>query len=319
MAAELFTIPKTVPFSTTGALLSGAKAKFFISGTTTLQNTFTDETLATPHANPVVADGNGVFPAIYLDDTLNYKVDITDSLDVSLPGYPINNLATAFSLVADLASNANALGASLIGIEDAAGNFTATEVEAALAEIFSDLASTANSLGASLVGVEDSADNFTATTVEDILAELAFQNESIAFVSWFTDITFKDILIDVSLKASTKYGFELSFELNTNATPDFQFRLHTPDTLTLNASHQAILMVIDDVAGVGQGLNIQGALESTYIINGSAGSQFCFLRGTLDVNAAGKFNIQGRQNTSDASTTAITQGGFFSIQQIKFP
>jgi len=319
MAAELFVIPKTVPLSTTGALLSGAKAEFFISGTTTQQNVFTDETLATPLSNPVIADGNGVFAAIYLDDTLNYKVDITDSLDVSLPGYPINNLATANSLVADLASNANGLGASLVGIEDAAGNFTATEVEAALAEIVSDLASAANALGASLIGIEDSAGNFTATNVEDVLAEIAFQSESIAFVSWASDTTFKDILTDIDLKASSKYGFDFSFELNTDATPDFKFRLHTPDTLTLNTSHQAILQVIDDVAGVGQGANIQGSLDDVFIINGSAGSQFCVLRGTLDVNAAGKFNIQGAQNASDASSTQITQGGVFSIQQIKFP
>lgn len=49
----------------------------------------------------------------------------------------------------DLASTANALGASLIGIEDAASNFTATTVEGALAEVYTDLAA---SSGSSLVG-----------------------------------------------------------------------------------------------------------------------------------------------------------------------
>ncbi len=71
-----------------------------------------------------------------------------------------------------LASTSNGEGASLIGIEDAAGNFTATDVEAALAEIYTDFASTSSSLGASLIGIEDSAGNFTATDVEGALAEI---------------------------------------------------------------------------------------------------------------------------------------------------
>lgn len=66
-----------------------------------------------------------------------------------------------------------------IGIVDAGGNFAATEVESALAEIYTDftltatLASTSNGDGASLIGVEDSGANFTATDVEGVLAELA--------------------------------------------------------------------------------------------------------------------------------------------------
>lgn len=73
---------------------------------------------------------------------------------------------------AALASTASGKGAALIGVEDAAGNYTATTVEGALAEVYSDFGSTANGLGASLIGVEDSGGNFTATTVEGILAEI---------------------------------------------------------------------------------------------------------------------------------------------------
>ncbi len=43
---------------------------------------------------------------------------------------------------ADLASNANALGAALVGIEDVAGNITATDVEGALAEIAAAVSAT---------------------------------------------------------------------------------------------------------------------------------------------------------------------------------
>ena len=109
---------------------------------------------------------------------------------------------------ADLGSTSNALGASLIGIEDASSYYTGTDIEAALNELeaqlggatsttfgfaednvladndavyaaldkldlkWGDLASTANGEGASLVGVEDSAGYFTGTDVEAVLAEL---------------------------------------------------------------------------------------------------------------------------------------------------
>jgi len=109
MAAQLFYIPKAIPLDATGDVVSGAEANFFISGTTTRQDTFNSVALSSAHANPVVADGNGVFPPIYLDDSLNYTLDLTDSLGASLAGYPVDNLATS-GLASDLASTANRNG-----------------------------------------------------------------------------------------------------------------------------------------------------------------------------------------------------------------
>lgn len=74
--------------------------------------------------------------------------------------------------ISKLLSTSTGEGASLIGVEDSAGNLAATNVEAALAEIFTLFASVANGEGASLVGVEDAAGNFTATDVEAALAEI---------------------------------------------------------------------------------------------------------------------------------------------------
>lgn len=74
--------------------LPGSKLTFSISGTSTLQNTFTDEDLQVAHENPVEADANGVFPPIYLDPTLpNYRVKYTTSADVliyQVDDYPSN-------------------------------------------------------------------------------------------------------------------------------------------------------------------------------------------------------------------------------------
>lgn len=83
--------------------------------------------------------------------------------------YVGTNVETALQ---NIGSTNNNEGASIVGVEDAAANFTATDVEGVLAEIISTLASTANGKGASTIGVEDSGGNFAATDVEGVLAEI---------------------------------------------------------------------------------------------------------------------------------------------------
>jgi len=79
MSGELFTLPRQFLLTNSGSLMPGAKAYFYIYGTSTPQDTYQDVALTTPHANPVIADGNGRFPAIYINDSLRYKVKLTDS------------------------------------------------------------------------------------------------------------------------------------------------------------------------------------------------------------------------------------------------
>ncbi len=81
--------------------------------------------------------------------------------------------------MSELASTATGKGASRIGVEDVAGNYSANNVEAALAEaaddlstLKTDLSSTATGEGAALVGIEDAAGNFDAADVEGALAEI---------------------------------------------------------------------------------------------------------------------------------------------------
>lgn len=81
---QLFTLPQQIPLRT-GAVLPGAKLHFSQTGTSTPQNTYQDIDLTTAHANPVIADANGVFPPIYLDASLpDYRVTLTDASDVQL-------------------------------------------------------------------------------------------------------------------------------------------------------------------------------------------------------------------------------------------
>jgi hypothetical protein len=67
-----------------GVPRAGATYSFFQTGTSSPQNTYTDSTLATPNANPVVADSNGLFPPIYLAGNFDYKAILKDVNGVTI-------------------------------------------------------------------------------------------------------------------------------------------------------------------------------------------------------------------------------------------
>lgn len=80
------------PFTTiwnAGALEAGALAHFYVSGTSTAANVYTDDSLGTAHEWPVEADANGIFPAIFLDPAVAYKVIFTPA--GGDPGSPLDN------------------------------------------------------------------------------------------------------------------------------------------------------------------------------------------------------------------------------------
>lgn len=90
---QLLTLPLAVPLSSAGLLLPGAKLSFFVTATSTPQPVYRDIGLITAHTQPVEANGAGVFDPIYLDPSLpNYRILLTDSANVTLPGYPIDNV-----------------------------------------------------------------------------------------------------------------------------------------------------------------------------------------------------------------------------------
>lgn len=73
-------------FGADGALLAGGKAFFYLTGGTTLATVYEDEALGVAHPNPVVASADGLFPPIYLDQAVTYRLKLTDSSgDTSSP------------------------------------------------------------------------------------------------------------------------------------------------------------------------------------------------------------------------------------------
>jgi hypothetical protein len=104
-----FTQPRSDAFDTNGAPRAGAKLYFYTTATTTPLATYADSALATPNANPVVADSAGLFGEIFLTQTATYKVVLKTSADVTVwTADPVPGGTTA----ADLAGLVNAAAIS---------------------------------------------------------------------------------------------------------------------------------------------------------------------------------------------------------------
>jgi hypothetical protein len=123
--------------------LVGGKVYFYAAGTTTPKDTYTSSTGLVANTNPVILNSRGEAD-IWLGDGA-YKMLVTDAAGVQQGGTVdgikgqdqlLVEVATLIdTLRTDLASTASGDGASLVAIEDAAGNYTAAQVEAALAEV----------------------------------------------------------------------------------------------------------------------------------------------------------------------------------------
>lgn len=77
-AGYIFFEPRARPSSANWTNLPGATYTFYVSETTTLATIYSDAALSNPLPNPVEADSTGVFPVIYLDGSVNYRVLLKD-------------------------------------------------------------------------------------------------------------------------------------------------------------------------------------------------------------------------------------------------
>jgi len=119
--SRLFYTPKLVRVNSAGVPYVSARANFFLTGSTTKTDTYTDSDLATASANPVIADSTtGQFAPIYLDPTITYRCVLTDS---------------ASAILDDVDPIAVPYRAGDIDIVDSGGLFDATNVEDALRDI----------------------------------------------------------------------------------------------------------------------------------------------------------------------------------------
>ena len=151
-----------------GVPYAGAKATFYLTGTTTPSVGYQDSGLTTPHTNPVVADSKGLFAAIYLDQAITYKVVVTDANNGAI--ITIDPITYASGSVANVA----------LGALSPAGNkvpyFTSTTA-AALADF--------TSYGRSIVAVASEA-GFKALTNLEIGTDVQAYNGYLADIAAIT-------------------------------------------------------------------------------------------------------------------------------------
>lgn len=95
-----------------GDPVSGAKLNFYQTGTSTRKNTYSESTLTTPNANPVVADSEGRFGAIYLLSDGAYKVVYTDAEGNIIETLDPVDARVATTTAATLAGTASTTGLS---------------------------------------------------------------------------------------------------------------------------------------------------------------------------------------------------------------
>jgi hypothetical protein len=83
--ALLFTLPRVSVIDLAGTVAGRSRLYFYQTGTSTPQTVYADAGLTQELTQPVRASDAGVFPAIYLDDSLqNYKVVCKDANDTDL-------------------------------------------------------------------------------------------------------------------------------------------------------------------------------------------------------------------------------------------
>jgi len=119
-----------------------------------------------------VVQGTYVFVAQGSTNNNFWRVTTADPITIGTTSVALISTDPDSLLRSNLADTSTGEGLSLCGVEDAAGNFTASNGEAVLAEIISTYASTANGDGISKLGVEDSAGNFSSSDGEAVLAEI---------------------------------------------------------------------------------------------------------------------------------------------------
>lgn len=104
-------LPKLHFVDNNGVPCSGCKVFTYAAGTTTKQNSYTDSTGATPNPNPVVLDARGE-AAVWLDQSLSYKVSLAPSTDTDPPGNAYWTIDNISSIGGQLSLSS---GASLVG------------------------------------------------------------------------------------------------------------------------------------------------------------------------------------------------------------
>lgn len=154
------------------AVAAGYRLHTYASGTTTPQTTYQDQAGATPNANPIVLDAEGRCN-LWLDPALEYTFVLRDpDGDLVKTWDDVVGTASTTSVVTSVNTATGDVVLAAVDMEFVEANgytwLTATNAEDAINQV----AERANAPAAESVTIEDAGSNFTATNVEGALAEL---------------------------------------------------------------------------------------------------------------------------------------------------
>lgn len=147
-----------------GAPISGAKIYVYETGTTTDVTVYTDTALSAPHAQPIVADGNGYVAQIFYGGSTALKIVITDADDVTLQ-------------TLDPAPQIGVTGGAASAISfSPTGSLVSTDVQAAIEEVQANIPAGVNENANTLVTSSGTSSAFTITSPDPISAYAADQS-----------------------------------------------------------------------------------------------------------------------------------------------
>lgn len=326
MATYIPLIPVPLQFmDSNGDPLSGGVLEFYLAGTTTPANLYSDSsgtsigTSITLNSDGYPESGGNII-TLFRDTAVDYKIIALTAAAVTI--WTSDELGSALDV---LASTSNGDGASLVGIEDAAENFTATDVEGALAEIYSDLGSTDTSLGASLVGIEDAAGYFSSSTVEGALAEFRaltiYRTKASDTSRASTTTVANDPDLTYAITAAGTYRFEVQVNLDgdSGGTQGIDANVNYSGTQAngtrmvyggyINGSSLGTVNVAV-AATVAAVTTAQGDVSAT---NYSNTLRFV---GTLIASTAGTLAFAWAQNASETDALIVRAGSFMTITRL---
>jgi hypothetical protein len=169
MAEQLFYLPFRPALSASGLVVPGAQLFFYSTGTTTKLPVYSDAALTVELTNPVQANAAGVWPSIYLDDSLIYRVVLKDADGAELDDQDPYLASVADDVTAGMQSLADAAAASASAAATSASEADASATDAlasaqAAAAFGGPLyVNTAAGLAATVSGEEFAVDNLDGT------------------------------------------------------------------------------------------------------------------------------------------------------------
>jgi hypothetical protein len=116
--SKMYFLPFRPAFDSAGITVPGSQHWFTLAGTNTPSAPFIDATLVTPLENPLVSNGIGYLPPVYLDPAISYRVRVYDAdaevgIDTPLEEYdPYVPALANTDILSDLAASG---GADLVG------------------------------------------------------------------------------------------------------------------------------------------------------------------------------------------------------------